>query len=100
MTTENGNKFQHTADYFSDIFSFADVKDKKYRNLKINRQLSVATGEPSIEEWWEIHEDCEDANYEKYLQYIPHFDHCKSLIMYTFNDKIFPSQLNFIAAGG
>ncbi|KAI4464688.1 hypothetical protein MML48_3g00017133 [Holotrichia oblita] len=50
-------------------------------------------------EWWEIQEDCNDTNYNKYLSELPYQD-CSSIMLYAFNDKIFPEALGLITGGG
>ncbi|KAK9732190.1 Piezo [Popillia japonica] len=50
-------------------------------------------------EWWEIQEECNDTIYIKYLSSLPYED-CSSIMLYAFNDKIFPEALGLITAGG
>lgn len=46
--------------------------------------------------YWRVREDCTDRNP---LESIPMND-CNVLVMYTFNDKLFPETLNFISGSG
>lgn len=55
--------------------------------------------EPIRTRWWEIREECDDENYVNILKKLPYAD-CNSIIIYAFNDKVFPATLNIITAGG
>lgn len=65
-------------------------------SLKLLRPVGVNS---SDKEWWQVHESCKDLNYMNFLKRLPYSD-CDSLILYTFNDKIFPATLNIITGGG
>ncbi|KAJ8961206.1 hypothetical protein NQ318_008889 [Aromia moschata] len=67
---------------------------KTYRNvtLKLLRDTD--------QEWWQIHEVCNDTNFVALLKDIPFQDCNNSVIVYAFNDKIFPPTLNFLTGGG
>lgn len=68
-----------------------------YRNVSLKLSQSDAPDPKS--EWWEIHEICDDFNYDYYLRDIP-YSNCDYLMLYTFNDKIFPETFSIITAGG
>ncbi|XP_049282324.1 piezo-type mechanosensitive ion channel component isoform X11 [Anopheles funestus] len=74
-----------------------DEADENYRNMQI-RQLYM--DEKSNVSWWEATEDCGDTLYEKYFSRLPFADCANYLVIYMFNDKIFPSTISSIAAGG
>ncbi|XP_053665135.1 piezo-type mechanosensitive ion channel component [Anopheles marshallii] len=74
-----------------------DEADENYRNMQL-RQLYM--DEKSNVSWWEATEDCADALYEKYFIRLPYADCANYLVIYMFNDKIFPSTISSIAAGG
>nr|XP_026488209.1 piezo-type mechanosensitive ion channel component isoform X2 [Vanessa tameamea] len=46
--------------------------------------------------YWRVREACQQSDY---LAAIP-MNNCDMLVMYTFNDKLFPETLNFISGGG
>ncbi|CAH1175750.1 unnamed protein product [Phaedon cochleariae] len=75
---------------------------KEFRNITISL-LRPNNSLLHEGEWWQIHEECgtpDDKNYEVFLKKIPYED-CKNyIVMYTFNDKVFPSTLDFITGGG
>lgn len=66
-----------------------------YRNISLKLTTKGNRNEGGVM-WWEIKETCEDMGH---LAYLP-FSDCLDLIMYTFNDKLFPATLNFISGGG
>ncbi len=60
-----------------------------------------STNEGDAKEWWIIKEACNDFNGKKFLKKIPYADpECDFIILYTFNDKIFPSTLSILTGGG
>lgn len=71
-----------------------DEEAKTYRNATLNL---LRTGG---QEWWQMHEVCNDINFNTFLIGIPYEDCANSIILYTFNDKIFPPTLNFLTGGG
>ncbi|RZC37773.1 piezo-type mechanosensitive ion channel component 2 [Asbolus verrucosus] len=78
------------------------AEDKDSDAGKSFRTISLSLGSSTVDgtkEWWKIQEACNDTNYEKFLSHIPYKD-CDSIILYTFNDKIFPSTLNILTGGG
>lgn len=50
--------------------------------------------------WWEIKETCEDSFGQKILSKVPENDCERSIVLYSFNDKIFPATLSWVTAGG
>ncbi|KAG5890381.1 hypothetical protein JTB14_029746 [Gonioctena quinquepunctata] len=73
---------------------------KMYRNITL-RLLRQNISQSTNQEWWHIQEDCgSDFNYVSFLDKLPNVDCDNSIVIYTFNDKVFPPTLNFITAGG
>lgn len=79
------------------IFFAGDEDEENYRNMQL-RQLYM--DETSNTSWWQAMEDCTDTLYEKYFSRLPYADCTNFLVIYMFNDKIFPSTISSIAAGG
>ncbi|XP_050088800.1 piezo-type mechanosensitive ion channel component [Anopheles aquasalis] len=77
----------------------SDTDLGNYRNLKL-RLFRSSDNSAMMFQWWETREDCSDTLYEKYLSRLPYADCANYLVMYMFNDKIFPSTISSIAAGG
>ncbi|XP_022128318.2 piezo-type mechanosensitive ion channel component isoform X4 [Pieris rapae] len=68
-----------------------EVDDARYyRNVQLRLERDRNTS------YWRVHESCEDRDP---LASIP-MNNCDMLVMYTFNDKLFPETLNFISGGG
>ncbi|CAK1550113.1 unnamed protein product [Leptosia nina] len=61
-----------------------------YRNVKLRLERDRNAS------YWRVHEACEERDP---LASIP-MNNCDMLVMYTFNDKLFPETLNFISGGG
>ncbi|XP_034101591.1 piezo-type mechanosensitive ion channel component isoform X6 [Drosophila albomicans] len=71
-------------------------KEQEYRPLVIKLHRDKATKAM----WWEIRDYCYDSLYNNTLKDLAYSD-CKSgIVMYTFNDKKFPSTFSFLTAGG
>lgn len=70
--------------------------EEAYRDL----YLTLDRDNASREHWWEVGESCADNEYKDLLSLLPLNDRCKSLQMYTFNDKAFPAGLSFFSGGG
>ncbi|XP_059490786.1 piezo-type mechanosensitive ion channel component-like isoform X3 [Neocloeon triangulifer] len=62
--------------------------------------LTLDRDDENREHWWEVGESCTDEEYKDLLSHLPLNDRCKSLQMYTFNDKAFPAGLSFFSGGG
>lgn len=73
-----------------------DPRTEELRQL--NLILRKSPDNPEIE-WWEVKENCSDSNYKEILDGLPYKD-CESIVIYAFNDRLFPETLNFITAGG
>lgn len=73
----------------------SDDDDLNYRNVSINLHTLNLTST-----WWEVKEECNDPMYNDIIKLLPHGADCSSLVMYLFNDKIFPQSLSSVAAGG
>ncbi|XP_055299160.1 piezo-type mechanosensitive ion channel component isoform X9 [Sitodiplosis mosellana] len=70
--------------------------DVYFRNLT----LLLHKGTEIDEKWWEVLEECNDEFYEKTLSFLPYADCTSSSVLYTFSDKLFPSGLSWLTAGG
>lgn len=72
-----------------------DINDYYYRNLTL---ILHGVGH---EKWWEVLEECDDEFYNSTLSKLPPENKCgNGSIMYTFSDKLFPSTLSWLTAGG
>lgn len=71
-----------------------DITDLYYRNL------TLILHENGEEKWWEVLEECNDEFYNRTLSQLPYADCKKGSVMYTFSDKLFPSTLSWLTAGG
>lgn len=50
--------------------------------------------------YWQVAEDCGDNYYQETLSKIPFAECTENYVMYTFNDKLFPSTLSPFIGGG
>jgi len=69
-----------------------------YRNVSI--QLSTIKDCCAHQQWWVIHETCTDPLYEDVLRKVPLNDCDNYIMMFLFNDKVFPKELSFISGFG
>ncbi|XP_071053073.1 piezo-type mechanosensitive ion channel component isoform X2 [Onthophagus taurus] len=78
-----------------------DNPEQSYlRTLNLTLSSHSSNQSDSIKyEWWTIQENCSDINYRVYLRKLSYGD-CSAIVLYTFNDRIFPPTLNIITAGG
>ncbi|XP_058452791.1 piezo-type mechanosensitive ion channel component isoform X2 [Malaya genurostris] len=75
-----------------------DDSEKNYRNITLRLfQTEPNSSNPLF--WWEAKENCSDPTYAIFAN-MPYADCMSHLVMYLFNDKIFPSTISSIAAGG
>ncbi|XP_037048036.1 piezo-type mechanosensitive ion channel component isoform X2 [Bradysia coprophila] len=72
------------------------AKDADYRNVSL--QMHSGTAGSTI--WWEVLEVCDDRIYRDLFAKLPHADCAHNLVLYTFNDKLFPETLSIFTAGG
>lgn len=77
--------------------SDSDNADVTFRNLTIKLFQSMTNG--SMQQWWEVKEFTDDTFYQNTISKLPYADK-DELVMYLFNDKIFPQTLSSVAAGG
>lgn len=63
----------------------------------LNIRNDVKKGGPS---WWEISDTCEDDDISMALQRLPFFACDSGVVIYTFNEKKFPSTLRILTAKG
>ncbi|XP_055643566.1 piezo-type mechanosensitive ion channel component isoform X1 [Toxorhynchites rutilus septentrionalis] len=72
-----------------------DESERNYRNITL-RLFQTHTNNTIPLFWWEVKENCSDGTFIN----MPYADCASHLVMYMFNDKIFPSTISSIAAGG
>ncbi|XP_055298732.1 piezo-type mechanosensitive ion channel component-like isoform X4 [Sitodiplosis mosellana] len=71
--------------------------------LQANRNYQNVTlrlNEDNAMQWWELAEDCNETYYQEVLSKLPYADCSDNTVMYTFNDKLYPSSLSPYIAGG
>lgn len=68
----------------------SDDEDRLYRNVQMRLEHTSSVS------YWRVREACEPQDP---LLGIPN-NNCDMLVMYTFNDKLFPETLNFISGSG
>lgn len=78
---------------------YGDLEVANNRNLSL-KLFHAATSVGDSQMWWEVKEECNDTLYRNVLANIPYADCNSNLVFYTFNDKIFPSTLSWLTAGG
>ncbi|XP_030079259.1 piezo-type mechanosensitive ion channel component isoform X1 [Drosophila hydei] len=71
-------------------------KEQEYRPLVIKMHRDKATNGL----WWEIRDFCYDNFYNTTLKDLAYSNCSSGIVMYTFNDKKFPSTFSFLTAGG
>ncbi|XP_017954196.1 piezo-type mechanosensitive ion channel component isoform X4 [Drosophila navojoa] len=71
-------------------------KEQEYRPLVIKMHRDKATNGL----WWEIRDFCYDNFYNTTLKDLAYSNCTSGIVMYTFNDKKFPSTFSFLTAGG
>ncbi|ALC38217.1 Piezo [Drosophila busckii] len=71
-------------------------KEQEYRPLIIKLHRDNETNGL----WWEIRDFCADNFYNTTLKDLAYSDCSSGIVMYTFNDKKFPSTFSFLTAGG
>ncbi|XP_055550145.1 piezo-type mechanosensitive ion channel component isoform X2 [Wyeomyia smithii] len=75
-----------------------DDSERNYRNISLRLfQTHMNNTIPLF--WWEVKENCSDPTSAMFIN-MPYADCFSHLVMYMFNDKIFPSTISSIAAGG
>ncbi|XP_055712299.1 piezo-type mechanosensitive ion channel component isoform X3 [Phlebotomus papatasi] len=64
------------------------------------RNITLKLFEADNVRWWELKEDCTDSLYTDILKDIPGANCDKAIVIYTFNDKLFPPTLSYLTGGG
>lgn len=75
-----------------------DEDELAFRNVTL--ELFYANEKNDSAMWWEVKESCNDKIYNDTISEFPYANCQSSLVMYLFNDKIFPTTLSFITGGG
>lgn len=65
-----------------------------------HRNMSLYLHKDNQMQWWELVENCNDNISEKILSNLPYANCVDSSILYTFNEKLFPSSLSPYIGGG
>lgn len=77
--------------------SYEDSQDSTFRNITIKLFQNSVNG--SIQTWWAVNEVTTDKFYDNFISKLP-YAKSDALVVYLFNDKIFPQTLSSVAAGG
>lgn len=78
------------------VVSVLSEKHQDYRPLVIKMHRDNETNGL----WWEIRDFCNDTFYNDTLSKFAYSNCTSGIVMYTFNDKKFPSTFSFLTAGG
>ncbi|XP_044316384.1 piezo-type mechanosensitive ion channel component isoform X9 [Drosophila rhopaloa] len=78
------------------VVSVLSEKHHEYRPLVIKMHRDKETNGL----WWEIRDFCDDTFYNETLSKFAYSNCTSGIVMYTFNDKKFPSTFSFLTAGG
>ncbi|KAH8298058.1 hypothetical protein KR018_005770 [Drosophila ironensis] len=78
------------------VVSVLSEKHVDYRPLVIKMHRDNETNGL----WWEIRDYCNDSFYNETLSKFAYSNCTSGIVMYTFNDKKFPSTFSFLTAGG
>lgn len=70
------------------------------QSLSSLRNISVQLHNFNNMQWFEVVENCNDIVYDSVLSKLPYADCEQNSVLYTFNDKLFPSQLSPFIHGG
>lgn len=77
--------------------SYEDDQDSTFRNITIKLFQNNVNG--SVQTWWAVNEVTTDKFYSDTIGRLP-YAKSDALVVYLFNDKIFPQTLSSVAAGG
>lgn len=88
-------KVQNTGDIT--VVSELMPDDEDYRSLEIKLH---ANNDTTYGAYWEIQETYNDTYFKNILSHLPYSSSKSGVVMYTFNDKKFPSTFSFLTAGG
>lgn len=77
--------------------AFNDNEDLTFRNITIKIFQNDANG--TVQTWWAVNEVTTDKFYDSFISKLP-YAKSDALVVYLFNDKIFPQTLSSVAAGG
>ncbi|XP_034669269.1 piezo-type mechanosensitive ion channel component isoform X10 [Drosophila subobscura] len=78
------------------VVTVLSPKNEEYRPLVIKMHRDKETNGL----WWEIRDFCNDTFYNSTLKEFAYSNCTSGIVMYTFNDKKFPSTFSFLTAGG
>lgn len=80
------------------LFDRPDMEAMTYRNITIKLLRENNSGYEQA--WWKVNEVCNDYNYKYFLSKIAYHDCTDAIVLYAFNDKVFPPTLDIITSGG
>lgn len=76
-----------------------DSEDEESQNY-LYRDVTLVVSNNSInQQWFSVHETCNDTIYNTTLDEIP-LNNCSYIMMFLFNDKIFPEGLSYLSGLG
>lgn len=76
-----------------------DAEDEESMNYLYRDVTLVVTNNSLNQQWFAVNEACNDSIYNTTLNEIPLND-CSYIMMFLFNDKVFPEGLSFISGLG
>ncbi|XP_016841730.1 piezo-type mechanosensitive ion channel component isoform X3 [Nasonia vitripennis] len=76
-----------------------DAEDEESMSYLYRDVTLVVTNNSINQQWFAVHEACNDSIYNTTLNEIPLND-CSYIMMFLFNDKVFPEGLSFISGLG
>ncbi|XP_031619192.1 piezo-type mechanosensitive ion channel component-like isoform X2 [Contarinia nasturtii] len=72
----------------------------KFLPIENYRNVTLRLNEIDGMKWWQLEEDCSDNFYEEILSKLPYSNCAENTVIYTFNDKLFPSGISPIIKSG
>lgn len=76
-----------------------DISKGKHPDDKLYRNVTLKMSSEGGQQWWVVHESCDDPFYDTILNNIP-LNNCKHIMMFLFNDKVLPATLRLISGIG
>ncbi|KAL5279172.1 hypothetical protein ACFFRR_003664 [Megaselia abdita] len=84
----------------SDLKPAANISVVRSLKLRLHPVGGVERNETKGIYWWEVKENCTDDFYNTTLVKLPYASCQHEIVLYTFNDRRFPSHFDFLTAGG
>ena len=73
-----------------------DIEDEASKNYLYRNVTLVVTNNSINEQWFSVRESCNDSIYNTEVP----LNDCSYIMMFLFNDKVFPEGLSFISGLG